>query len=501
MRRLTLTTILGATWVFLAGQFATAQVSTEELQSISTPDSVETSIGTLRFFDGVPTDETVQTVYDNLDRMRGVQVFLTTLGGASMYRLRAGNKKIGIDKSNKVAIFSQLLNSKSLYLTGNTSTLYAQTYLDTEVDGPTVIEIPPGMLGMINDSWFRWVEDLGAIGPDKGQGGKYLVLPPGYEGDVPAGYFVVRPKTFWSWAMVRGSTAQGLKHEVELMEGNIRIYPLSQAENPPKTEFINISDLSYNTISPNDFSFFEDLNQLIQMEPIDALDPETRGLVASIGIVKGKPFQPDARMKRLLTEAVAIGNATARAIVFQPRDKAAYFYPDANSSWVMAYAGKDVFFEVDGARNLDARTMFFYAYTAVSPAMATTAPGRGSDYATAFQDSKKQALDGAKTYQLHLPPNVPVNNFWAVTMYSTQTRSQLQTSNPYPTLGSQSQGLQQNADGSYDVYFGPTPPTGKESNWLETIPGKSWFTILRMYGPLEPWLNKTWRPSEIELVE
>jgi hypothetical protein len=166
----------------------------------------------------------------------------------------------------------------------------------------------------------------------------------------------------------------------------------------------------------------------------------------------------------------------------------------------MAYAGKDVFFEVDGARNLDARTMFFYAYTAVSPAMATTAPGRGSDYAAAYLDSKKQALDGAKTYLLHLPPNVPVNNFWAVTMYSSQTRSQLQTSNPYPTLGSQSQGFEQNADGSYDVYFGPTPPTGKESNWLETIPGKSWFTILRMYGPLEPWLNKTWRPSEIELV-
>jgi hypothetical protein len=483
------------------GQYATAQVSKQELKSISTPDSVKTPIGELKFFDGVPTDDTVKLVYDNLDRMRGVQVFLNTIGGASVYRLRAGNAKIGANKSNKIAISSQLLNSKSLYLTANTSTLYAQVFLDTEIDGPTVIEIPPAMLGLVNDSWFRYVGDLGAIGPDKGKGGKYLVLPPGYKGDVPSGYFVVRPKTFWSWAFVRGSIAKGLKPEVEKMKSGLKVYPLAKAANPPKTEFIDFSNISYNTISPNDFSFYEDLNQLIQKEPIAALDPETRGLVASIGIVKGKPFKPDARMKKLLTEAVAIGNATARTILFQPREKAAYLYPASDSAWVMPYFGKDVFFEVDGARNLDARTNFYYAYTGVSPAMAVTVAGRGSDYAMAFLDSKKQPLDGAKNYKLHLPPKVPVNNFWAVTMYDTQTRSQLQTSNPLPTLGSQTKGVKKNADSSYDIYFGPKPPPGKEGNWLETVPGKSWFPGLRMYGPLEPWIKKTWRPGEIELVK
>ena len=485
----------------LTGQFAVAEVSKAELKSISTPDKVQTSIGELKFFDGVPTDETVKKVYDNLDRMRGVQVFLNTLGAASVYRMRAGNAKIGADKSNQVAISSQLLNSKSLYLTANTSTLYVVWNLDTEIDGPTVIEIPPGMLGLIDDSWFRYVEDLGVIGPDKGKGGKYLVLPPGYKGDVPSGYFVVRPKTFWSWAFVRGSIAKGLAPEVEIMKSKLKVYPLAQAKNPPKTEFIDFSGVSYNTVSPNDFGFYEDLNKVIQKEPIDSLDPETRGLVASIGIVKGKPFKPDARMKKLLTEAVAIGNATARAILFQPRDKTAYVYPDSKSAWVMAYFGHDVFFEVDGARNLDARTNFFYAYTGVSPAMAETHAGKGSDYAMAFLDSKKQPIDGAKNYKLHLPPNVPVNNFWAVTLYDTQTRSQLQTSNPLPTLGSQSKGVKKNADGSYDIYFGPKPPAGKQGNWLETVPGKAWFPVLRMYGPLEPWIKKTWRPSEIELVK
>jgi hypothetical protein len=501
MKKYTMAVIIAFVSALSTGQFATAEVSKQELQSISTPDKVKTSIGELKFFDGAPTDATVEKVYDNLDRMRGVQVFLNTLGGGSMYRLRAGNATVGITKSNQIGIFAKLLDSKPLYLTGNTSTLYAQAFLDTEIDGPTVIEIPLGMLGAINDAWFGYVGDLGVIGPDKGKGGKYLVLPPGYKGDVPGGYFVVRPKTYWSWAMVRGSTAQGLEHEVKLMEGKIRIYPLAKAKNPPKTEFIDISGISYNTVSPNDFSFYEDLNQVIQKEPIESLDPETRGLVAAIGIVKGKPFKPDARMKKLLTDAVAIGNATARAIIFHPREKAAYIYPDSDSSWVMAYAGKDVFFEVDGARNLDARTMFFYEATVVTPAMAVTIAGKGSDYAIAYLDSKKQPLDGAKTYKLHLPPNVPVNNFWAVTMYDTQTRSQLQTSNPYPSLGSQSKGMKKNADGSYDLYFGPKPPQGKESNWLETVPGKAWFTILRMYGPLEPWINKTWRPGEIELVK
>ncbi|MEE9183539.1 MAG: DUF1254 domain-containing protein, partial [Acidimicrobiia bacterium] len=154
MKTSTATVILTSALVLSVGQFADAQVSPEELQSISTPDKVETSLGELTFFDGIPTDETVQTVYDNLDRMRGVQVFLNTLPGASMYRLRAGNEKIGIDQSNKVSIFAQLLDSKSLYLTGNTSTLYAQAFLDTEIDGPTVVEIPPGMLGAINAAWF-----------------------------------------------------------------------------------------------------------------------------------------------------------------------------------------------------------------------------------------------------------------------------------------------------------------------------------------------------------
>ncbi len=468
---------------------------------IMTPDGVETSIGMLNFFDGVPTNETVAIVYDNLDRMRGVEAFLNAIPGASIYAMHKGYCSLGATENHQVMITEELMDSSPLFLTANTSTLYAAPFISTKTDGPIVIEVPAGMLGAFNDMWFRYVGDVGPAGPDRGKGGKYLLLPPQYEGDVPDGYFIVRPKTHCVWLFMRGSIANGLETAVKNIKDNLKVYPLSQMDNPPEMEFINGSKKPFNTIHANNFYFYEEINALVQEESMDMLDSETRGLLASIGIVKGQPFNPDNRMKKILTEAVAIGNATARAIVWYPRVEGAMIYPDTQSAWVMAYAGKDVFFEKEGARNLDARTMFHYAYTAVTPAMAVSRPGLGSDYGIAFLDANKQILDGAKTYNLHIPANVPVKDFWAVTIYDSQTRSELQTSQPFPTVGSQSDGFQQNEDGSYDVYFSPTPPEGKEKNWLETIPNKSWFAILRMYGPLEAWIDKSWRPSEIELID
>lgn len=207
-------------------------------------------------------------------------------------------------------------------------------------------------------------------------------------------------------------------------------------------------------------------------------------------------------MTKQLTEAGTIGNATSRAITIQPRISGVANYPDNKDSvWVMGYANKNTSFEADGTMNLDARTLFYFNAGGVTPAMAMTVAGAGSDYALGYLDSNKQALDGSKNYKLHLPAIVPVNDFWAVTMYDTQMRSQLQTSQNFPTVGSLTEGMKKNADGSYDLYFGPTAPTDFEGNWLQTVPGKSWFTILRMYGPLEPWIDTTWRPGEIAMAE
>jgi hypothetical protein len=257
----------------------------------------------------------------------------------------------------------------------------------------------------------------------------------------------------------------------------------------------------YKTIPPNDFSFFESLNNLVQEEPIGWLDPETTGLLASIGIVKGQPFAPDTRMKRILEDAVAIGNAYARANTVFPRDPGHRVYKGTDSEWVMAFADKDTYFLKDGARRFDSRLWMHYNAVVVTPAMALTRPGAGSDYLIAGLDAEHRALDGAKTYRLRVPANVPVKDNWSVTIYDTQTRSMLQTDQEYAGVNSLGDGLKQNADGSYDVIFAPNLPDGvDERNWIQTIPGKSWFIIFRAYGPLQPWLDKSWRPGEIELT-
>jgi hypothetical protein len=263
-----------------------------------------------------------------------------------------------------------------------------------------------------------------------------------------------------------------------------------------------MSNKAFNTVFPSDFSYFEALDEIIQEEPIEAISPEVRGTIAAIGIVKGQAFSPDDRLKALLTEAATLADATARAITYHPRIAGVRIYPDdPKSVWSTAFANRNTSFEAEGAMGLDARVLYYFNAGGVTPAMATTTPGEGSDYGLAVLDADGEAFDGSKTYKLTLPKDVPVKDFWAVTLYDTQTRSQLQTSQNFPTIGSQTKGMTQNADGSFDLYFAPEAPEGKEGNWLQTVPGKSWFTILRMYGPLEPWIDKSWRPGEIELVQ
>jgi hypothetical protein len=359
------------------------------------------------------------------------------------------------------------------------------------------LEIPLEVLGPIDDAWFRWVTDVGFTGPDKGKGGKYLLLPPGYKGEVPEGYFVARSRTFGNLMFFRTFLKDGdPKPGVDSVKKNLRVYPLSQAANPPETKFVNISGKAFNTIGPGDYSLFELLNRVIQNEPSGAVDPDTLGLFAAIGIEKGKPFAPDARLKKILMDAAAVGDATARSLAYETRIKDAYFYP--NSAWVTPFPGGSYKFEENGAVNLNAKAMFFFYATGITPAMTEKMVGEGSQYAAAFVDAKGNPLDGSKTYKVHMPPNIPAKNFWSFTLYDNQTRSMLQTDQQSPAAGSLTKELLVNTDGSVDVYFGPKAPAGKENNWVQTVPGKGWNTLLRLYGPLEPWFNKTWRPGEIE---
>ena len=432
------------------------------------------------------------------------------------------------------------MDSKSLFLTANADTIYYLSAVDLS-QGPMVIEQPPMGLGAVNDMWFSWIIDIGFPGPDRGAGGRYLIVPPGYDGPLPeGGFYIAHSKTNHVLYAARAFlTNNDPKPTVENIKKHLKIYPYTPgaigtsiatalegtvrlAKNPsvPETKFIECSGKSFNTIPPSDFGYFEMINENVQQEPATSYDVELAGQLAAIGIVHGKPFAPDARLKKILTDAAAVGNATGRVLnwhwsVSHPDWS---YYPD--SMWGSMLWQGGAFFETPppqftkegmfkpypptGARTLDSRTAFYYAYTLDSPGMIMRIPDVGSQYLMGFLDSDGNPYDGSKTYKATLPKDIPAGKFWSFTVYDNQSRSMLDTPQRYPRTGSQtypSPAAEANADGSTTVYFSPNQPQGvKRGNWIQTMPGKGWFTILRLYSPLPSFFDKSWRPSEMELV-
>ena len=489
---------LGLCSAIYAEESPKMKMTTPIPEKITTPEKIESRLGTLEFPQGFPTEDTAEKLYENLSFMHGVEAFLYAMPGALVHAAGRGIKSMGGDNQT-VLVFEQLMDSTSLFLTANTESIYNAMWLDLK-DGPLVIESPPDILGIVNDHWFHYVADIGNAGPDKGKGGKYLLLPPGYKGEVPEGYFVCRSQTFqnlyfWRGFIKDGSTATAVENSKKFA----KVYPLADAKNPPAMKFIDVSGKYFNTIGGNDFSFFEDINEIVQAEPNEAYSPEILGMLAAIGIEKGKPFAPDEKLKKTLTEAVAVGNATARTIAFKTRMKEAYLHPD--SAWFFPFVGGSYqFLSQPGVRNLAARVLYSYNYTGVTPAMAFEMVGIGSQYVMATTDAKGGPLEGAKTYKIQLPPNIPAKDFWSFVVYDNQSRSMLQTDQQFPSIGSKNEDIAINADGSVDVWFGPTAPKGHENNWIQTVPGRGWSVLLRLYGPEESWFKKTWKPGEFELV-
>ncbi|MGD9316584.1 MAG: DUF1254 domain-containing protein [Anaerolineae bacterium] len=466
------------------------------------PEKIKTRFGKLKFPSGYPTKKTVRKVYDELDLQRATQLYLDMYPALSSHGIMKGwVRDFGMHDSSQINVTANRLDSSALILTGNTESLYALVVFDLKKDGPTVFEVPPGVMGPLDDHNFLFVADIGPTGLDKGQGGKYLLLPPDYEGDVPDGYFVVRSPTYANFSFIRANAAVvGFGEKaLDFYRNNAKIYPLKTGPRAPRIK--NVTGTPTNTLVPENASAFQWMHEIIDYEPAEAFGRELLGRLASLGIEKGKAFKPDARMQRIFEQAAQQGVAMSRVIAFDCRDDQAVVYPDRR--WESPYVTNNSTFYQDDYLNLEARTVFHFTADGITPAMAAQMPeGKGSRYQTTYKDRDGNYIDGDKTYKVNMPPEVPVALFWSVTLYDPWTRCELQ-SQPYPSISSQQDPPPQaNADGTVDIYFSAEKPEGiPEQNWIQTLPDRGFFVYIRYYGPLNAFNNKTWVPNDVELVK
>lgn len=454
---------------------------------------VETRIGKIELQGGYPSSRSVDKLYDEIDFQRASQAYIWATPIVAMEAIRRANKRDwGVDY-NEVGLVDGYTTPVVSALTGNNTTIYAAVFTDLSRDGPVVIDSPEGVYGVIDDFWQRPVVEVGPFGPDKGKGGKFLLLPPGYTGAVPEGYLTATSKTNQTMFIGRAFVKDGdIKSAVATLAG-IKAYPLPKADNPPETRVVHAGDRAMDSISPRGFEYWQLLADVLDKEPVEERDRFFHAMLKPLGIEKGKPFKPDARQKKILTEAAQLGFLMAQTISMAPRLANASSYSGTHWEWVLTL---DPSQEAADYSQLDERTDYTFEAITIANGMVKQIVGAGSQYMSAAKDRHGQWLEGGKNYVLHVPADVPAKEFWAVTVYDVMTRSMVKTDTMKAGVSSHDK-LQLNADGSADIHFGPKPP-GNGDNWVKTIPGRGWFAYFRWYGPTEKFFDKSWTLPDIE---
>ena len=476
-------------------------------------------LANLPFAENRPTKETAQTLRDELLFQRATQTYLWALPLINTLGMKTGSEKVFGAGYNVLPIWKKRLDARTLVTTPNSDVLYAMSYVDLGKDGPLVFEAPPNLQGILLDFWQhpipvdggKFFGDVGLPGPDAGKGGKFLLLPPGFSGAVPEGYYVYRSATNNVFIFLRAfyQDPKDLAPAVALIEQS-KIYPLGGQATARPMQFPDASGVPANMLPASDGGAFDQLKRLFDSEGPGLADPDSRGLLAAIGIVRGQPFEPDARTRAILDRAARTGYKMSRVIGFEPvvGGRSFRLYPDRR--WLNPLADAtpgnplgplDLGWKrTDGGYlDLDARIWFFTDYYSISPGMVSQTPGKGAKYMIAFTDSDGASLSGGASYRLELPANIPAANFWSVTLYEAENASGLANGQPFPSLGLRDKPVQ-NADGSTDLYLGPKAPEGKQANWLATVPGRGYFAILRLYGPTQAAIDKSWKPGDIQKV-
>jgi hypothetical protein len=464
---------------------------------------------------GRPTAEAAKSLKDELLFQRATQVYLWALPLINTLGMKYGSEQTFGAGYNVLPIWKDRLDAKTLVTTPNSDVLYAMSYADLGETGPLVFEAPPHMQGILLDFWQRpipgpeldpskvYAGDVGFFGPDGGKGGKFLILPAGYNDTVPAGYYVFRSGTKNVFIFLRAfyEDPKNLTPAVDLLE-KARFYPLGQEDTAKPMQFPNASGVPVNMLPRSDSTAFDQLKWLIDREPDSIAGEGWLGMLASIGIERGKPFEPDAAMRRILDRAAETGYKMSRVIGFESTVGGIDFHVYPDRQWLNPFTSG---YPIDlawtripaGYRALDNRVWFFTDYYSISPGMLSKTPGVGANYLVGFSDSAGAPLQGEKSYRLNLPPNIPAANFWSLTLYDAANASGLDNGQPFPSLGSRDK-PEQEQDGSTILYLGPEAPEGKASNWLRTVPGKDYFVILRLYGPLEAAIDRSWKPGDVE---
>jgi hypothetical protein len=455
----------------------------------SAPQEIETHIGTLEFThdfaNGFPTDATVEKLYDERDFQRACQAYLWSLPAVSFASWQRGlTKGLGARNGQIVAILSY--EARRGILTANATTPYYIAFADLS-SGPLVLQIPSsGARGGITDAWQNSI-------PDSEAPATYLVLGPGQQlpGDV-AGYAVRHSPTFNIFFGVRLTDTDPRKATQVLTQ--LQLYSCAQRDNPPKTEILDAGTKAWTGEPPRGMEYWERLDDVMQREPVEPRDIFFHAMLRPLGLEKGKPFRPNARQTRILTDAALVGEAMAKANTADRRFADVKYRPGTHWDFALQLDADDpgAFWNL-----LDERASWFYEAVGAGPAMAPKRPGPSSAYLGAYKDKTGKWLDGGSSYRLRVPPNPPIKMFWSVTLYDVDTRALILNDQKIADRSSRMD-LLRNEDGSVDIYCGPKAPAGFEKNWIPTVPGKNWFAYFRFYEPTEAYFNRSWPLPDFE---
>jgi len=485
------------------------------------PDRFE-AVAAAEFEGGFPTDAAATALTEELFFQRAVQSYLWALPAVNMFAMKKGLGEVAGYGYNVMSVYEKRLKPNTIITTPNSDVIYCIGFADLSETGPLVLEAPAKIQGLLDDFWHRpltgpeidgvqYRGDIGIPGPDRGKGGKYLIVPEGDDAELPedaGGYFVFTSKTNGVFIFQRGffTSVDDLSPGIAAVEGLV-VRPL-RGDARPMT-FEHVSDLPANALFPHDGTYFDLLNELIQGERLDTVDPYMHGMLAALGIAKGKEFAPSERQRELLGTAAQTAWKMAKNI-------AAHYDAEDNGLWwedrhwvAHAKTELDDFMHTlldeqwrdrtTGHTDVNAKAhMFINAYS-ISTGMISSIVGMGAKYGAAYKDRNGDYLRGEHTYRIDLPADPPANILWSVTIYDAETAAGVDAEEQtYPSLNSMND-LEFNDDGSVTFHVGPQPPDGAR-NWLKTIPGRGWFGLIRWYGPTQEFFDRRYKPGDFVKV-